>query len=232
MTPRRQLAPLVGKVDTMSSLFSSRSLRTHLAGLLLAGACFAQEPKPTPPPEPAPAPAPAPAPTPAPAPAPAPVPTGEKPAQAPEAASAPVAAPPAEAKPVEAPKPAETAAVARLICYREKRFVGAGLHHTISVDGTEIGDLNNGTYFIVKIAPGEHKMHADEKKDEFTFTVEAGKTYYFKTEIKMGVWKGHGKISLVDATLGADEFTKWKAEDRLKYTPAGDLKKVDVLEMP
>jgi hypothetical protein len=143
-----------------------------------------------------------------------------------------VAAPPAEAKPVEAPKPAETAAVARLICYREKRFVGAGLHHTISVDGTEIGDLNNGTYFIVKIAPGEHKMHADEKKDEFTFTVEAGKTYYFKTEIKMGVWKGHGKISLVDATLGADEFTKWKAEDRLKYTPAGDLKKVDVLEMP
>ena len=208
MTPRRQLAPLVGKVDTMSSLFSSRSLRTHLAGLLLAGACFAQEPKPTPPPEPAPAPAPAPA------------------------AVADASRPDTDKERDAARKPAETAAVARLICYREKRFVGAGLHHTISVDGTEIGDLNNGTYFIVKIAPGEHKMHADEKKDEFTFTVEAGKTYYFKTEIKMGVWKGHGKISLVDATLGADEFTKWKAEDRLKYTPAGDLKKVDVLEMP
>ena len=205
----------------MSSLFTFGSLRVQLAALLVAGVCFSQEPKPAPTPEPTPAPAPA------------PTPAGERPAQAPEATPAPpVAAPPAEAKPVEAPKPAEAAAVARLICYREKRFVGAGLHHTISVDGTEIGDLNNGTYFIVKIAPGEHKMHADEKKDEFTFTVEAGKTYYFKTEIKMGVWKGHGKISLVDATLGADEFTKWKAEDRLKYTPAGDLKKVDVLEMP
>jgi len=208
----------------MSSLFTSTSLRTHLAGLLLAGACMAQEPKPTPAPEPTPAPMPAPAPTPAPA--------GEKPAQAPEVAPAPVAVPPAEPKAAEAAKPAEAAAVARLVCYREKKFAGSALHHTIFVDGTEIGDLNNGTYFIVKVAPGEHKMRADEPKDEFTFTVEAGKTYYFKTEIQMGFWKGHGKIGPVEATFGAAEFTKWKEEDRLKYTPAGDLKKKDVLEMP
>ncbi|MBK7293696.1 MAG: DUF2846 domain-containing protein [Holophagaceae bacterium] len=125
-----------------------------------------------------------------------------------------MAAPPAEAqRPLEV-LPAETAGrVARPIWYQREEVAAARwrgpLHDrpAISVDGTEIGDLNNGTYFIVKIAPGEHKMHADEKKDEFTFTVEAGKTYYFKTEIKMGVWKGHGKISLVDATLGADEFT-------------------------
>lgn len=204
----------------MSPTLSSRALRTHLATLLLAGACLAQEPKPTPTPEPAPAPAPAPAPV------------GEKPAQAPEIAPPPVAAPPAEAKPADAPKPGETAAVARLICYREKKFAGSALHHTISLDGVEIGDLNNGTYFIVKVAPGEHKMHADEKKDEFTFTVEAGKTYYFKTEIQMGFWKGHGKISPVEASFGAGEFTKWKGEDRLKYTPTGDLKKTDMLEMP
>ena len=100
------------------------------------------------------------------------------------------------------------------------------------MDGKEIGDLNNGTYFIVKVAPGEHKMHADEPKDEFAFTVEAGKTYYFKTEIRMGLWKGHGKIGPIEAAFGAAEFTKWKGEDRLKYTPAGDLKKVDLLEMP
>ncbi len=220
----------------MSSRFSSRSLRTHLAAVLLAGSCFAQEPKPTPTPEPTPAPvpapAPAPAPVPAPSPTPAPAPTGEKPAQAPETTPPPVAVPPTEVKPAEAPKPAETATIARLICYREKKFAGSALHHSIFLDGVEIGDLNNGTYFIIKVAPGEHKMHADEKKDEFAFTVEAGKTYYFKTEIQMGFWKGHGKISPVEAAFGAGEVTKWKAEDRLKYTPTADLRKVDMLEMP
>lgn len=208
----------------MSSRFSSCSLRVHLAALLVAGSCFAQEPKPTPAPEPPPAPAPAPVPAPAPA--------AEKPAQAPEATPPPATVPPAEAKPAEAPKPAETAAIARLVCYREKKFAGSVLHHTIYLDGVEIGDLNNGTYFIVRVAPGEHRLHADEKKDEFTFTVEAGKTYYFKTEIQMGFWKGHGRITPVEAAFGASEFTKWKGEDRLKYTPAADLKKVDLLEMP
>jgi hypothetical protein len=139
---------------------------------------------------------------------------------------------PAEAKPVEAPKPAEAPAVARLVCYREKKFAGSALHHTIFLDGVEIGDLNNGTYFILKATPGEHKMHADESKDEFTFTVEAGKTYYFKTEIQVGFWKGHGKIGPIEATFGANEFKEWKGKDKLKYTPAGDLRKPDALELP
>jgi hypothetical protein len=120
------------------------------------------------------------------------------------------------------------ATFARLVCYREKKFAGSALHHTITMDGVEIGDLNNGTYFVIKATPGEHKMHGDEAKDVFTFTVEAGKTYYFRTEIKIGLWKGHGKIGPVEATFGAQEFESWKA--KLKYSP--DLKKTDVLEMP
>jgi hypothetical protein len=209
----------------MFHLPPSRALRCHLAMLLLAGFSFAQEPKPTPTPEPAPAPAPAPTPTPVPAPAPAPTP-------AQEVAPAPVAAPPIEAKPVEVAKPVEAAKFARLVCYREKKFAGSALHHTIYLDGVEIGDLNNGTYFVIKATPGDHKMHADEAKDEFTFTVEAGKTYYFKTEIQMGFWKGHGKINPVEATFGANEFKGFQEKGKLTYTPAGDLKKTDLLEMP
>ncbi len=116
----------------------------------------------------------------------------------------------------------------RLLCYREKKFAGSALHHTIYLDGIEIADLNNGTYFVIKTTPGEHKLHADEAKDEFTFTVEAGKTYYFKTEIQMGFWKGHGKILPLEAAFGAKEFESMK--EKLKYSP--DIKKPEALEMP
>jgi hypothetical protein len=132
---------------------------------------------------------------------------------------------PGETKPAE-----EIGRVARLVCYREKKFVGSALHHTIYLDGEEIGDLNNGTYFIINAAPGEHKMHADEEKDVFSFTVEAGKTYYFRTALQMGFWKGHGKIEPVEAQYGAQEFAKWKEKGELKYSP--DLKKEDILEKP
>lgn len=107
--------------------------------------------------------------------------------------------------------------------------MGAALHHTLFFDGEEVGDLNNGTYVIIKAKAGEHKLHADEAKDVITFTVEAGKTYYFRTELKMGLWKGHGKINAIPEAEGAKEFESWKA-DNLKYSP--DLKKTDALEKP
>lgn len=199
-----------------------RPCRAALAACLLTGMAFAQEAKPAPVPAPAPDPAPAPSPAPAPAPA---------PAQVPEAApQAPAADKPTPAPTTPETKPAEAPQVARLVCYREKRFAGAALHHSIFLDGVEIADLNNGTYFVIKATPGEHKLHADEEKDEFTFTVEAGKTYYFRTEIKVGFWKGHGKISPVESTFGEKEFGEWKSKEKLKYSP--DIKKPDVLEMP
>ncbi len=114
---------------------------------------------------------------------------------------------------VETPAPD---AYARLVCYREKKFAGSALGFTIWMDDVEIADLKNGNYCVIKAAPGEHRLHADEKDDEFTFVVEAGKTYYYRTEIVMGLWKGHGKLAPVEASYGEQEFKKLLP--KLKYT--------------
>lgn len=105
---------------------------------------------------------------------------------------------------------------ARLVFYREKKFTGSALRYTIWMDGVEVADLKNGSFFMIKAAPGEHKLHADEEKDEFTIVVEEGKTYYYRGDLKEGLWKGHGRLSPVDASFGEKEFNEWLP--KLKYT--------------
>lgn len=102
-----------------------------------------------------------------------------------------------------------------LVCYRERRFVGAALNTSVHVDDVEIADMDNGCYIIVKVKPGEHKLYADEKKDAFTINVEAGKFYYFRMELAMGLWKGHGRLKGVDNSIGEKEFKEWN----LKLAP-------------
>lgn len=99
-----------------------------------------------------------------------------------------------------------------LVCYREKRFVGAALNTSVHVDDLEIADMDNGCYIIVKVKPGEHKLYADEMEDAITVKVEAGKAYYFRMELAMGLWKGHGRLKEVDIATGEQEFKKWNPE--------------------
>jgi hypothetical protein len=117
---------------------------------------------------------------------------------------------------------------ARLICYREKKFAGSALSYTIWLDGAEVADLKNGTYFVIRATPGEHKLHADEEEDEFAFVVEAGKTYYYRAEMTVGVWKGHGRLAPVEASFGEMEFKKLLP--KLKYSK--NIRNFDLVERP
>jgi len=113
-----------------------------------------------------------------------------------------------------APQPA---AKAILYFYRESRFVGGGLRPSIFVDDIEVAYISSGSYLKVAVNPGDHTIYADEKNDALTFPTEAGKTYYFRVAIRMGAFKGHGKVELVDEATGVKEVTEWKA--KLKYAP-------------
>jgi hypothetical protein len=190
-----------------------RSLFLGSALALIATTAHAQEPKKDAPPAPA-------TPTATPAPA-TPAPAAEAtPTPAPAATPAPEAAP--------APKAAETAAFGRIYVYREKRFKGAALHHDIFLDGKQVAELGNGSYFILKATPGAHKLRGDEEKEEVTLTVEPGKTYYFRTEVMFGFMKGHGKVNAVDEAAATKEFKEWLP----KLTYCTDLKTPDLFEKP
>lgn len=192
-------------MPTTASVF-----RATLAVTLLSSAAHAQDAKSAP--QSAPAPQAAPVATPAPAPAPAVTP------------AAAVAVTPAVA-------PAKTEApqdFARIICFRAKKFAGALLHFTVCMDEKDVADLNNGTYFVIKATPGEHSFYADEKKDAFTMKIEAGKTYYFGSEVVMGFWKGNGRLVAMDEGVGAKTFEGLKA--KLTYSP--ELRDPAILEIP
>lgn len=149
--------------------------------------------------------------------APAPAPVADTPA--------PVAEAPTALPVVPAAAPAEAAESGWLLFYRQKRFAGAILNTSVFVDDVEVADMDNGTYLKVKVAPGEHTIHADEKKDAMVLPIEAGKTYYFRMALRAGLWKGHGKLEPVDEVTGQKEFTEWKP----KLVYAKDIRKPEMV---
>ncbi|HPW56964.1 MAG: DUF2846 domain-containing protein [Thermoanaerobaculaceae bacterium] len=118
----------------------------------------------------------------------------------------------AEAAPAAVTVAADLGDNAVLTFYRKKRIVGLALNTSVYVDGVEVAELDPGTYVKVKVAPGAHQVWADEEKDAFTLTAEAGKTYFVRMELRPGMWKGHGKAVLVDEATGAAEFAEYKCK--------------------
>jgi hypothetical protein len=121
--------------------------------------------------------------------------------------------------------PAPPADQAYLVFYREKRFVGKALNTSVHVDDVEIAELDGGTYLIVPVPAGEHKLYADEEKDGFTMPVEGGKVYYFRMGLVPGLWKGNGKLEKVDEPAGVNEFGTWKLEPAEKVKEPGKILK-------
>jgi hypothetical protein len=139
--------------------------------------------------------------------------SGAEPVSPPAAQQVPAPAATAPSAPeATVPAPPEKAEIGLLVCYREKRILGAALNTSVHVDDVEIADLDNGCYVVVKVKPGEHSLYADEKDDAFTVKVEAGKTYFFRMELTWGLWKGHGRLKEVDAETGDKEFKEWNPE--------------------
>jgi hypothetical protein len=130
-----------------------------------------------------------------------------------EAATVPSAQPAAPATPsapaAVAPT-AESADIGILVVYRQKRIVGMALNTSFHLDGTEVAELDPGTFVKVKATPGQHRVWADEEKDAQAIEVGAGTTTYFRMELVPGLWKGHGRLVAVDATAGAAELAEWK----------------------
>jgi hypothetical protein len=106
-----------------------------------------------------------------------------------------------EAAPTQADRP--QAGKGLVIFYRERHFVGGAVSYKVLDNGTRIGGLPNGAYFVYQAKPGVHKFTAaTEATDEKPLTVEAGKTYYVRGEVQMGVFVGRPHLIIVDRQEG------------------------------
>jgi hypothetical protein len=103
-----------------------------------------------------------------------------------------------EAAPSQPDRPERGKAL--VIIYRERHFTGGGVSYKVFDNGTRIGGLPNGAYFVYQATPGAHKFTAStESTAEHVLTLEAGKTYYIRGEVHMGVMVGRPELVIADS---------------------------------
>jgi len=111
-----------------------------------------------------------------------------------------------------------------LVFYRKAGF-GSLLNTSVYIDDVEIADLDNKTYIVVAVEPGEHRLHSDEAGNAFTVSVEAGRQDYYRIIVQSGVWKGHGVLHRMDLDQGRGEFHHLRND----LKPAKDVRQPDMV---
>ena len=94
--------------------------------------------------------------------------------------------------------------------YRYKQWTGSALEPPFLVDGVKLAQIDNGTWFKVKLDPGKHTFQSNDKQAGLVLDLKSGEEYYIRMEIAEGVWKGKGRLLLVPKEQGAFEIQKLK----------------------
>jgi Protein of unknown function (DUF2846) len=99
---------------------------------------------------------------------------------------------------------------ATVYVYRYKQFTGSALAPSVYLDETELAKMENGRYFTVRIDPGKHVFHSNDKQAGVELDLKAGQQYFIRLEIVAGVMKGHGRLVLVQPEQGTYELQSAK----------------------
>ena len=82
------------------------------------------------------------------------------------------------------------ASKATVYVYRYKQFVGAALEPSVYCDDAQLARMSNGRYFTVKVDPGKHTFHSNDKQSGIELDAKAGQEYFIRLEIATGFMKG------------------------------------------
>ncbi len=92
-------------------------------------------------------------------------------------------------KPDRAPELAAQADSALLVIVRDS-FLGGGIVFWNYLDGKFIGETMGRSYFLTRVPPGEHcVVAATENTGVACLDFQAGKKYFLRQGIAMGVWR-------------------------------------------
>lgn len=117
---------------------------------------------------------------------------------------------------------------ATIVFFRPKKLMGAAVGFKVREAGVELGKLRNGTYFVLKVAPGRHQyvVHS-ETEDVLTLEAEAGETYYVQGSLGMGVVAGRPNLSPSDQATFDSMKAKLKEKPPLGTDDAPDATEQD-----
>lgn len=109
---------------------------------------------------------------------------------------------------------------ATVFIYRPDKWTGKALEPSVFVDETELARMDNGRYFAIKLKPGKHIVRMTDDKKGYAVDMGPGQSYFFRIGLEMGMWKGHGKITLDDREHAVQEIKKLKfiGQDKIKAT--------------
>ena len=122
--------------------------------------------------------------------------------------------------PVVVETPAGSLEEVTVFIYRPNKWPGRALEPSVFVDETELARMDNGRYFAIKLKPGKHIIRMTDDKKGYAIDMGPGQTYFFRIGMEMGMWKGHGKITLDDRERAVEEIKKLKfiGQDKVKAT--------------
>src|SRR5215467_5194142 len=89
------------------------------------------------------------------------------------------------------------ASKATIYVYRYKQFVGSALEPSVYCDEVQLARMTNGRYFMVKVDPGKHTFHSNDKQSGIELDAKAGQEYFIRLEIATGFMKGHGRLIMM-----------------------------------
>jgi hypothetical protein len=98
------------------------------------------------------------------------------------------------------------ASVGLLHVYRQRRFAGSALAPSIYVDDRQVARVGNGRRFTAKLTPGTHGIRSDDKSSFVSLDIKPDQDYYIRIDEETGAWKGHGKLTLLQAEQGKPEY--------------------------
>ena len=128
-------------------------------------------------------------------------------------------------KPEQRPELVAKPDKALLVIMRDTYFGGAIVFWNY-LDGQFIGETMGNTYFITDVDPGQHYVVVEtENTCAADLTFEAGKRYFLREGIAMGIWRartsGFSPVGAEEAMKSAKDLTY------LERDPNGQLKDMD-----
>lgn len=96
-----------------------------------------------------------------------------------------------------------------VIFYRLSGFKGKAIRFNLNHSEGSIGQLLSGTYLYKYLDPGEHKFWSQAlSQDSITVHVAAGKIYYVRGEVKMGVLAGRPQFTQMSESEALADLEK------------------------
>jgi hypothetical protein len=92
---------------------------------------------------------------------------------------------------------------AKVFIYRESNYQGGVMPYNVFDKDSMIIRLKNNSYFVYSCLPGLHGFRMnDYRQTTLHINVEAGKNYYLRMGMRMGMWSGIPELILVDSISG------------------------------